>query len=159
MHYGTTTMHNGTTMALCDGCDCGFHLHCSRLAALPEGQFFCAACAPESEGEEGEAQGGAQGAAKALKRQKTGLLPRSPSRRGPPPTAPAAQRELSCCRVRTALGMTTSGTNLQESAAAAHREAGIFLCTTRALADSPSLADESESKIHLFGSNGPLAAT
>lgn len=35
-------------MLLCDGCDKGFHQGClqPRLECVPEGDWFCAACAP-----------------------------------------------------------------------------------------------------------------
>lgn len=33
------------TFLLCDGCDGGYHLACTTLAAVPEGNWYCAACA------------------------------------------------------------------------------------------------------------------
>ena len=72
---------------LCDCCDHGFHLQCLTppLAALPAGYFFCAACAPESEGKECEDEveaGAAPRAAKAPKRQRTDAAPRQSAFRG-----------------------------------------------------------------------------
>ncbi|PBL02905.1 hypothetical protein ARMGADRAFT_955558 [Armillaria gallica] len=37
---------NGTSMLLCDGCDCGFHTFCltPRVKSIPKGQWYCHAC-------------------------------------------------------------------------------------------------------------------
>ena len=37
---------------LCDGCDGEVHLRCAGLARVPEGDWLCAACAPETSEEE-----------------------------------------------------------------------------------------------------------
>ena len=46
-------------MLLCDGCDGEVHLRCAGLERVPEGDWLCAACAPDAEGvEDGTAGGG-----------------------------------------------------------------------------------------------------